>query len=313
MPDVILPALNEAGAIDWVLGRMPPGLRAIVVDNGSTDGTADLAAGRGAIVVSEPCRGFGSACFAGLQTATDDVVCYPNHRQRGSGYEPNSTTSPKCDTSGAHPRPPETVGHIDRPQPDGSLESGSSAATTATAPRPGTDDRAPPDPSTATPPNPAAIPSQPPLASKITQQREGRYGETTVHELSIKVALGLLEVVFHMLDLFLERPHSLPFRSEVAFHVAVLVNAQCALLRRDQRQRVDLDLVIGSSVKKITGPALPFWMNRRTATLLNVCSIESKVAAAAATSCSATKSSVATSSASKSASRHASAVESALS
>ncbi len=70
MPDVILPALNEAAAIDWVLGRMPPGFRAIVVDNGSTDGTADLAARRGAIVVSEPCRGFGSDFLLFLQAAT---------------------------------------------------------------------------------------------------------------------------------------------------------------------------------------------------------------------------------------------------
>ena len=76
MPDVILPALNEAAAIDWVLGRMPAGFRAIVVDNGSSDETADLAARRGAVVVTEPRRGFGSACFAGLEAATDDVVCF---------------------------------------------------------------------------------------------------------------------------------------------------------------------------------------------------------------------------------------------
>lgn len=76
MPDIILPALNEAAAIDWVLGRMPSGFRAIVVDNGSTDGTAALAERRGAVVVAEPRRGFGSACFAGLEAATDDVVCF---------------------------------------------------------------------------------------------------------------------------------------------------------------------------------------------------------------------------------------------
>ncbi len=76
MPDVILPALNEAQAIRWVLGRMPDGYRPIVVDNGSTDDTAALAAAMGASVVSEPTRGFGSACFAGLQAATDDIVCF---------------------------------------------------------------------------------------------------------------------------------------------------------------------------------------------------------------------------------------------
>ena len=76
MPDVILPALNEAAAIEWVLRRVPPGYRAIVVDNGSTDATAAIAAAHGALVVSEPVRGFGSACAAGLAAATADVVCF---------------------------------------------------------------------------------------------------------------------------------------------------------------------------------------------------------------------------------------------
>ena len=76
MPDVVLPALNEAAAVAWVLGRMPTGYRAIVVDNGSTDDTARIAAEMGATVVAEPVRGFGSACWAGLQAATADVVCF---------------------------------------------------------------------------------------------------------------------------------------------------------------------------------------------------------------------------------------------
>ncbi len=76
MPDVILPALNEAAAIPWVLGRMPDGYRAIVVDNGSTDSTAELAAEHGALVVTEAQQGFGAACWAGLQAATSDIVCF---------------------------------------------------------------------------------------------------------------------------------------------------------------------------------------------------------------------------------------------
>ena len=76
MPDVILPALNEAAAVAWVLRRMPAGYRAIVVDNGSTDHTAAIAAELGATVISEPVRGFGSACWAGLQAASDDIVCF---------------------------------------------------------------------------------------------------------------------------------------------------------------------------------------------------------------------------------------------
>ena len=76
MPDVILPALNEAAAVPWVLSRMPDGYRPIVVDNGSTDRTADLAADLGATVVVEERQGFGAACWAGLQAATSDLVCF---------------------------------------------------------------------------------------------------------------------------------------------------------------------------------------------------------------------------------------------
>lgn len=74
--DVILPALNEAAAVAWVVERMPSGFRPIVVDNGSTDETAALAADAGAIVVTEPLRGFGAACWAGLNAATSDIVCF---------------------------------------------------------------------------------------------------------------------------------------------------------------------------------------------------------------------------------------------
>ncbi len=76
MPDVVLPVLNEAEALPWVLGRMPAGYRPIVVDNGSTDGSARLARSLGADVVPEPRRGFGAACFAGLEAATDELVCF---------------------------------------------------------------------------------------------------------------------------------------------------------------------------------------------------------------------------------------------
>ncbi|WUH90907.1 glycosyltransferase family 2 protein [Streptomyces sp. NBC_00433] len=74
--DVVLPCLDEAGALAWVLDRIPAGYRALVVDNGSTDGSADLARDLGATVVEEPTRGFGAACHAGLRAATADVVCF---------------------------------------------------------------------------------------------------------------------------------------------------------------------------------------------------------------------------------------------
>ncbi|WP_414641048.1 glycosyltransferase family 2 protein [Actinospica sp.] len=74
--DVVLPCLDEAAALPYIMSRMPAGYRAIVVDNDSTDGSADIAAGLGALVVHEPKRGFGSACHAGLLAATAPVVCF---------------------------------------------------------------------------------------------------------------------------------------------------------------------------------------------------------------------------------------------
>ena len=76
MTDVILPVLNEAQALPWVLARLPPGHHPIVVDNGSTDGSGEIARRLGAQVVHEPAPGFGAACFAGLTAATSDVVCF---------------------------------------------------------------------------------------------------------------------------------------------------------------------------------------------------------------------------------------------
>ena len=76
MTDVILPVLNERDAIPWVLERMPAGYSPLVVDNGSTDGSGELAASLGARVVVEPVPGFGAACFAGLTAAESDVVCF---------------------------------------------------------------------------------------------------------------------------------------------------------------------------------------------------------------------------------------------
>jgi glycosyltransferase involved in cell wall biosynthesis len=73
--DVILPCLNEAGALPDLLARMPEGFRPIVADNGSTDGSGQLAAAHGAMVITVPQRGFGAACHAGLLAATSDIVC----------------------------------------------------------------------------------------------------------------------------------------------------------------------------------------------------------------------------------------------
>ncbi|MFP5363169.1 MAG: glycosyltransferase family 2 protein [Thermoleophilia bacterium] len=76
MPTVILPVLDEAQALPWVLSRMPGGYTPLVVDNGSSDGSAEIASALGARVVHEPRRGFGAACFAGLCAAAAEVVCF---------------------------------------------------------------------------------------------------------------------------------------------------------------------------------------------------------------------------------------------
>jgi glycosyltransferase involved in cell wall biosynthesis len=76
MPDVILPVLDEAAAIPGVFAAMPAGYRPIVVDNGSGDGSAQIAADLGATVIFEPRRGFGAACYAGLLAAEAEVVCF---------------------------------------------------------------------------------------------------------------------------------------------------------------------------------------------------------------------------------------------
>jgi glycosyltransferase involved in cell wall biosynthesis len=76
MPDVVLPVLNEAAALPAVLSRLPSGYRPIVVDNGSIDGSGDVARSFGATVLLEPRRGFGAACHSGLRAAESDVVCF---------------------------------------------------------------------------------------------------------------------------------------------------------------------------------------------------------------------------------------------
>src|SRR5436309_3494857 len=65
---LIVPALNEAAIVGDLVRRTPRDILAevIVVDNGSTDATATVARDAGARVVSEPRRGYGAACFAGV-------------------------------------------------------------------------------------------------------------------------------------------------------------------------------------------------------------------------------------------------------
>jgi glycosyltransferase involved in cell wall biosynthesis len=74
--DVVLPCLNEARALPGVLARLPQSYRTIVVDNGSDDGSPEVAESLGAKVVAEPRRGYGAAIHRGLQCATGEVVCF---------------------------------------------------------------------------------------------------------------------------------------------------------------------------------------------------------------------------------------------
>lgn len=71
---LILPALNEEQSIGRVLEELPAGLfqQVIVVDNGSEDRTAEIAARHGAQVIREPRRGYGQACLAGLLALMPD-------------------------------------------------------------------------------------------------------------------------------------------------------------------------------------------------------------------------------------------------
>lgn len=77
MTDVVLPCRNEAPALPGLLARMPAGYRAIVVDNGSTDGSAAVARAHGAEVISVAEPGYGAAVHAGVLAAdpADGVVC----------------------------------------------------------------------------------------------------------------------------------------------------------------------------------------------------------------------------------------------
>jgi len=72
--DAVIPALDEAASIGSVLDALPRGLvrRVVVADNGSTDGTPDVARAAGAVVVHEPRRGYGSACLRAIAALAAD-------------------------------------------------------------------------------------------------------------------------------------------------------------------------------------------------------------------------------------------------
>ena len=71
---VVLPCLDEAASLPGVLAAVPSDYQALVVDNGSTDGSPEVAHRLGAVVVHEPVRGYGAAVHAGIEAARTDLV-----------------------------------------------------------------------------------------------------------------------------------------------------------------------------------------------------------------------------------------------
>ena len=75
---LIIPALNEAESLGHLLTEVPIDTlhQVIVVDNGSTDHTAEVARAGGALVIDEPRRGYGYACATGVAAAGGDIVVF---------------------------------------------------------------------------------------------------------------------------------------------------------------------------------------------------------------------------------------------
>lgn len=74
--DIVLPCLDEAAALPWVLSRIPDGARALLVDNGSSDASRRVAERLGARVLDCGQRGYGAACHTGLRAASAELVAF---------------------------------------------------------------------------------------------------------------------------------------------------------------------------------------------------------------------------------------------
>lgn len=71
---VVLPCLDEAAALPGVIAAVPAAWEILVVDNGSRDGSPEIAARLGARVVHEPARGYGAAVHRGIEEARTELV-----------------------------------------------------------------------------------------------------------------------------------------------------------------------------------------------------------------------------------------------
>ena len=72
--ELVLPCLDEAEGLRWLLPRVPAGVGVILADNGSGDDSIRVARDHGARVVTATTRGYGAACHAGLEAARGRVV-----------------------------------------------------------------------------------------------------------------------------------------------------------------------------------------------------------------------------------------------
>jgi glycosyltransferase involved in cell wall biosynthesis len=72
--DLVLPCRDEAAALPGVFALVPDGMHVVVVDNGSSDDTAEVARAHGATVVHEATPGYGAAVHAGIEAATAEYV-----------------------------------------------------------------------------------------------------------------------------------------------------------------------------------------------------------------------------------------------
>ncbi|NJK79752.1 MAG: glycosyltransferase family 2 protein [Chloroflexaceae bacterium] len=96
---VVIPCFNEEDGLQYVLERMPDYVdEVIVVDNNSTDNTAQVARSMGARVIFESRKGYGRAYQAGLPAATGDIIATVD----GDGTYPASSIAPIVDEMLAH-------------------------------------------------------------------------------------------------------------------------------------------------------------------------------------------------------------------